>query len=401
MVGIRTGIGMGVGRHGANVKRLVGRNTDEVEAAGYLSIVTTRNLNLTSDGGLPGGTFYLQKNNINGIRQSGNLTKVQFYIGSNSGLPSKLIIAIYRKVGSVYNRIAYEDVLSKLTMNTANTITLTTPFPVLEGDYLCIGGNAGTATGGILAGITGKQAGSNKYKDVVLPDQGYAWDSQTSGTWVIPIKGYMQAPAAVVIGDSIVSAHGSVGASYIEDYIYPNVDSLVGHIMQVSEPNFVHQTMGIGGQTTTQIEARFAADVVALKPKMCIIEGGVNDIAMGSTKAIFIAKMTSMLNQCVAANIIPIVCKIPPWTNGTNAQLQARDAWMLDLQALVATYTGSVWVDFDVDMGKFRIGGNVDNLWDLQTDPDYDHDGVHPTLLGYQKIGEVLLREIKKKYRFV
>ena len=104
-----------------------------------------------------------------------------------------------------------------------------------------------------------------------------------------------------------------------------------------------------------------------------------------------------MLNACAANNIIPVICKILPWTNGDNAEMQTRDDWMTDLQALVATYAGSVWVDFDTDMGQFRVGGDAGNLWDLKA--IYNADGVHPNLAGYVKMAEVINTAILATYQ--
>jgi hypothetical protein len=81
--------------------------------------------------------------------------------------------------------------------------------------------------------------------------------------------------------------------------------------------------------------------------------------------------------------------------------MQTRDDWMTDLQALVATYAGSVWVDFDSAIGRFRVGGDAGNLWDIQTTPDYNDDNIHLTLLGYAKMAESIDTAIKVKYRFV
>lgn len=376
------------------------RNTDEVECAGYLAIGTTVNLSLMADGNV--ATLYLNKNNLNIIRQSGNLTKVQFRVAVNTGAIGKLIIMVVRKDGTNYDRIGYEDFGPQITVTNTYTFAFATPIAVLEGDYIAIGGTRGGTNGNNICATTGFAATSNRYGDMnPIPDQDYDWDSKSSGTWIVPVKAYIQAPVGVVIGDSVTCGHGTpAGASYIENYLYSTKERLLGYLIQQINGDFVQQTMGIGSQTTTQIAARFAADCVALKPKIAVINGGVNDIAGGTiSKSTFLSNWTTMLNACATAGIIPVVCKILPWTSGTNEQMQTRDEWMADLQTLAATYTGSVWVDFDTDMGKFRVGGDEGNLWDLQTDPDYDDDGVHPTLLGYQKMAEVVYREIRKVWK--
>jgi lysophospholipase L1-like esterase len=163
---------------------------------------------------------------------------------------------------------------------------------------------------------------------------------------------------------------------------------------------YTYQNMGIGSQTSTMVAARFTADVVNLKPKIALIQGAVNDISGGLiTEATFLSNYTTMLDACVTASIVPVICKMIPWTNGTNANMQTCDTWMASLQALVATYSSAVWVDFTTELGQFRVGGDVGNLWDLKA--AYAADGVHPNLAGYTKMAELIDNAIKAKYVLV
>lgn len=145
---------------------------------------------------------------------------------------------------------------------------------------------------------------------------------------------------------------------------------------------------GLGSQTTTQIEARFDAHVVALSPANALINGGVNDIVLGGSKATFLANWTSMLNKCVAASIIPYVLLMLPWTNGNSAQNTARDEWNADLAALVATYPSAILVNADAAVGVFRSGGTPGNRWNIH--PSINQDGVHFTESGYRTIAQFI-----------
>lgn len=341
---------------------------------------------------------FLNFNNNNKIRINGIITSLSFYTGiiTNS---TKLFIQFWRSVDGSYSLIYEEDVYSKISANTVNVVTLTTPYNAQEGDMIGFWAES-SVTDALFRGVDAI-AGSLLYQNGTKPDTGFDWDSVSKKiAYVIPTKSYGQSPLLVAIGDSIMAGHPTHD-SYIEDSITNNkLNSITGQLY-ILNSKYICQNMGSGGQTSTDIKNRFTADVIDLKPKIAIIQGGVNDISKGDiTKATFISNYTTMLNACETAGIIPVVLKILPWTNGTNDQMQDRDEWMTDLEALVATYAGSVWVDFDIDMGKFRVGGDADNLWDLQTTPDYDQDGVHPTLLGYTKMAEVIDREIKKKYDF-
>jgi lysophospholipase L1-like esterase len=146
--------------------------------------------------------------------------------------------------------------------------------------------------------------------------------------------------------------------------------------------------MGIGSETTANILARFKADVIDLKPKIVIIEAGVNDIATSVTQTTFISNYNKMLDSCAVHGIRAIICHIMPWTNGTNAQMQKRDKWNASLDSLSALHAGTICINFDTPLGQFRVGGDAGNLWDIKT--AYDSDGVHFTLAGYTKIAEVI-----------
>jgi lysophospholipase L1-like esterase len=128
---------------------------------------------------------------------------------------------------------------------------------------------------------------------------------------------------------------------------------------------------GVGSQTTTQIAARFAADVLSAYPRYVFIQGGVNDLAGGTiTQATYIANMTAMIAATVAAGAVPIVCKILPWTAGSNANMQKRDAWSSALQAVVATYPTAIWCDSDTALGQNRVGGDAENLDNVHLTPE-------------------------------
>jgi lysophospholipase L1-like esterase len=72
---------------------------------------------------------------------------------------------------------------------------------------------------------------------------------------------------------------------------------------------------GIGGQTTTQMLSRFNADVLALSPDFCFIMGGINDIITGQPITTPISNILSMVDQCLANGIVPVVLPNAPENN--------------------------------------------------------------------------------------
>lgn len=365
------------------------RNTDIVEAGNYQAADVSGDNYAINDT----GRWFLNKNNLSRIRQSGNITQFKIYINVISGVDTVYFqVWRYNAGTSRFDLVGEEEIKARLTATSVNTITLNTPIAVLEGDYVGIGGISSSPSSKFVS-LKAKNvttANSIRYKDLAKPATDYNFNAATGDTYNIPIKVYMQSPLVALIGDSIIAGHPA-HYSFVENSLTSSLLNQVGAQLALINSKYIYQNMGIGNTTSTQISARFVADVVALKPKMAIINGGVNDIYGGLiSKVTFLSNYTSMLNACIAASIVPVVCKILPWTEGTNEQMIIRDEWMVDLQALVATYDGAVWVDFDVAMGKNRVGGSEDNLWDLKTNPDYDEDTVHPTLLGYAKMAETI-----------
>lgn len=375
------------------VIKYLSRNADIVEIGGYVGIIEDDGTNIPSNSR---NRSFLNQNNNTKVRINGLLSRIDVFIDTITNT-TKLFLQIWRNSAGTYTLIYEEDVFTKIASRTVNSIILTTPVNVLEGDMIGFWCES-SATDSVFEGMAAS-ADSLPYVNGEKRTTGYDWDAALSRlAFVIPVKSYGQASLIIGIGDSIIAGH-PFHDSYLENSKDDSKSGTITYQLSLLDSRYIYQNMGIGGQTSTNIKNRFTADVIDLKPKIAIIQGGVNDISKGDiTKATFISNYTTMLNACETAGIIPVVLKILPWTNGTNDQMQDRDEWMTDLEALVATYAGSVWVDFDIDMGKFRVGGDADNLWDLQT--DYDQDGVHPTLLGYTKMAEVIDREIKKKYDF-
>ena len=371
------------------VKDLLERNTDIVDAGGYPAIATgAGNINCST---ILRNTFGYT--NWNRIRQPGLITKFSYYVATTAAdLPNitNLVLKIWRKDGATFDLVAEEDFLNKISgvLETVAEITLDTPILVERGDYVGFEALA-TETNTKFLFATG--TGDIFYEDGAEPsDTDYDWLAQTSLTVNQLTKVFMQAPLIVGIGDSLIAGHG-LHNSYLEQAQGDAPEKTIMGKLNTLDSRFIYQNMGIGGEASTAIEARFTADVVDLKPKYSVILAGVNDLAGSVDKSIYLANMTSMLDLCNANNIIPIIIKILPWTNGTNIQMQSRDDWMADLK-VIAGNNSSIFIDCDSTIGQFRIGGDVGNLWDIQT--VYDDDGVHLTEAGYTKIAELIFNNL-------
>jgi lysophospholipase L1-like esterase len=200
----------------------------------------------------------------------------------------------------------------------------------------------------------------------------------------------------VAIGDSQIS--GLVGTSSYADATtgYPDspVDSMPGYLGRAL--GLTYQNMGIGGQTTNQIALRFAADVLAAAPRLCLIEGGVNDIFYGTgsgaaIQASVLSNATAMLTSCQAAGILPVLCLIGPMATyglATSGGIALRHSINVALQALGATFNAIV-VDWSPAIGQPTTLDASGDYSQLQAQYD-SGDHLHPNSAGYARVAQVV-----------
>jgi len=328
------------------------------------------------------------------IRQTGNLTKVDLCKIQNQSKLSKLDLIIWRRASiHVYNKIATIDCLP--VNNGLNTKIFGTSIPVLEGDAY---GFQVIGTAGQSVGYDGNASYVVYYKDGAV---GTPFDWPISATGSLNILSvchfYMQAPLIIAIGDSLMASQPS-HSSFI-DSSFTNVDLPTAWTTKLlsMDSSCVFQNCGLGNRTTTQILAAFDTYCINAKPKITVINGGINDIAGGViTKATFLSNWTSMLDKCVTANIFPICWGIMPWNAGTNVQMQTRDDWNASLKTLVESYTNirAKYINWDILLGQFRAGGDAGNLWDII--PSLKNvDNVHLNNAGYTIVANTVYNVLR------
>jgi lysophospholipase L1-like esterase len=342
--------------------------------------------------GATGRTFITYGNRFR-VRQAGTIRRARFGIASLSNMTG-FYIQVWRETSSnSYDLVGEsENLFGRISAGLVNDLELYSPIVAQTGDYI---GYKVTTTGTanfvkVLTGLT--EADTYYVEGTPGATTAYAWRSQqkVAGT-AYAIEAYVTAPKIVGIGDSIEVGHANnwgmaeaVTPANIRTNLACSLPDLIA-----SPRGWSAQNMGIGGQTTAEISARFATDVVALHPDYALINGGVNDISDGNvTKNQFLANWKSMLDQSIAANIRPIVMKILPWTNGTNAQHVIREDWNAALAALVATYPTAILIDASAAVGQFRAGGPAGNLWDIKA--GYTADNVHFTTAAYAVMWPVI-----------
>jgi lysophospholipase L1-like esterase len=363
------------------------RNPDQVSVSAYDGISTTN-----PDVGALKNVYIINTAHRSRVRQTGKITKVQFYMHSKPPSIRSFHLVIWRKNGANFNRVAQQNILSLLKASQVNTIVLPVAMPAQEGDYI---GFSYTSLG-LLPGffLTKINISDGGYFSIVEPAAtNYNWTAQLPLHGYIPFRVYMQAPHIIHTGDSYPSgfpAHNS----FINNDIANAITTTFPYKVQASL-DWIGQNMGGNAHTTADIAARFTEDVIKLKPKFVVIDGGGNDIAQGKSRQEFIGHWTSMLNACAANNIVPVVMLIPPFTSSTNVQAQTIDEWNNALKNLLVNYPASIKVDVREAIGQYRPGGDAGNLWDIKS--QYNLDGVHLNEQGYTVVADLIVAAIKAK----
>jgi lysophospholipase L1-like esterase len=141
------------------------------------------------------------------------------------------------------------------------------------------------------------------------------------------------AARVVFLGDQITEAWGRSTAAFFAGKPYVN--------------------RGIAGQTTAQMLVRFRQDVVALKPKAVIIQGGSNDIASlftPATEALVVDNVRSMIEIAKANDIRVIIASATPVcdcvTDQTTTRPQGKLIGLNGALRDVAAESGSIFLNF-------------------------------------------------------
>ena len=136
---------------------------------------------------------------------------------------------------------------------------------------------------------------------------------------------------------------------------------------------------GIAGQTTPQMLVRFHQDVVSLKPKVVVIEGGTNDLAavMGPmTEGTMAENFMSMVELAKANGIRVVLASITPvcdcFTKQTGLRPQGK---IIGLNGWIKGYAAksdSVYLDYYAALAEGR-----------NFKKDLTADGLLPNDAGY------------------
>ncbi len=148
---------------------------------------------------------------------------------------------------------------------------------------------------------------------------------------------------------------------------------------------------GISGQTSFQFLLRFREDVIALAPRIVVINAGTNDIAENSgpyREDYTFGNIVSMTELAQANGIKVVLTSVLPsnrfsWSPKVTDIPQKIQSLNRRLKAYADAH-GIPFVDYYPHM--VSPAGQAQN-------PDYTPDGVHPNLEGY-KVMEALVKPV-------
>lgn len=188
------------------------------------------------------------------------------------------------------------------------------------------------------------------------------------------IKMEKQKPIAVFMGNSITEIWANQNPDFFKDNDY------VGR--------------GIGGQITPQMLGRFREDVLNLKPKVVVINGGINDIAenMGVPykEELTFGYIKSMAELAKANGIKVILTSVLPAANiPWNSNIREVPEKVESLNRNIKAYA---------EANKFAYVDYYSSLVDQNRGmkASFTTDGVHVSPEGYKIMDKIIKKAIQK-----
>jgi len=229
--------------------------------------------------------------------------------------------------------------------------------------------------------------------------------TQASNNDVVVIGAYAIPAQVLFIGDSFIGGAPTPSDSFADwpqlDYPIPAVYGPGYFWMTSYAQTPVYQSMGRGGETSTQILARFTTDAINLQPAMVFLDAGINDLnsvctntgCTGPQIATIESNLASMMSSLQSNNIRCFILTMGPWqgSNATNAIMANEDTINANTISVAPGY-GCTVIDWRTACGQFRAGGNTGNLWNWQSGcgPYADGLSIHPNQTGMGIIGGLI-----------
>ncbi len=210
----------------------------------------------------------------------------------------------------------------------------------------------------------------------------YAWrvrsvtpDGIAISEWSEPVEFQVTAPVPVAaFGDSITHGGGSISVPL----------SYSMYNWETYSPVPV-KNLGLSGDTTGDMLARFDRDVLPFNPKILVIMGGINDCRGSVPGWDTVMNLALIRSKCVERDIIPVFVTVPPvnpWVIAARNVLEyPREDWQVH-QEYVNEWIIRQSYHVDVHTVLSDINGYLDSR--------YTSDGLHPDMEAKKYIGETI-----------
>lgn len=189
---------------------------------------------------------------------------------------------------------------------------------------------------------------------------------------------------AIIIGDSIASGNDT-------QVSYQNSGSWFSDACAKSGQRLRYlRNAGVGGDTSTEMLARFAADVTAYHPDIVVIAPVTpNDVSQAIPVATSKANIQAMVAAAVAdGSRVILATSTPNDTEATKNALVSLNQWLVG-------YANSIGVPV------FDIYSPVVDTADGTYESSYTSDGIHPIDAGYRAIGTAVAAALPADLRAV
>lgn len=151
------------------------------------------------------------------------------------------------------------------------------------------------------------------------------------------------------------------------------------HLMRM-RPGWDVRNLGVNGERTDQIRARWSRDVAPLDADIVVIIAGVNDVYQGRPIDHVTTELRAMYDLAAGAGLPVVAGSIVPYNTATpeqNAKMRAINDW---IRAEAAR-------DANITFADTRAAAARDDNPDLlRSSPDE----LHPDSEGYRRMAEVI-----------
>jgi lysophospholipase L1-like esterase len=155
--------------------------------------------------------------------------------------------------------------------------------------------------------------------------------------------------------------------------------------MMRMQPTWTVVNMGVNGQRSDQILARFDTDVVQMHPHDVIVLAGVNDLFQGYDAKSIIKNLKKIYKVAHSAKINVVACTVLPYAG-------MAPATYLELQKLNHWIRNNARREKLILCDTFRLLEDPAHQGQLVSTPD----GLHPDVEGYKKMGQLIAGRMEK-----